>query len=1095
MEAIRSAIFILVAVLVFSFAEAQDDSDETFNCPDKKENRKAYYAHHLSCDRYWECDNAGNAKLKTCGNGLAFDDSDPRHERENCDYLFTVDCGDRVELGDAKAQRDALIESDEEFDCPKPNGYFPHHISCDKFWQCEKNRATLKFCGNGLVFDDSADTHENCNYPFTTDCGDRLEIEPPISTQFCPRLHGVFPDEDDCGVFYSCWNGEAKKYNCAAGLAFDQVNRVCVWADQVASCKTTDVAEGFQCPDPATVEQSGSFTRHAHPDDCRKFFVCLEGVARMYGCSIGTVFNTDSSACDDPENVPGCEKYYGDVDLKALKKAQAAGGGFVAKKSRPQQQDDDEDDSYQVCFSGQSQCPQANGRFPVPDQCDAYIICRDGIAETQLCPDGLVFNEKKTRVNSYPCDYPVDVECGTRTRIQSAQPSEHCPHQYGLYSHEDVRNCGQFWNCAAGRAYLFDCPEGLAFNSETLRCDWPDESPTCDPEVFLGFRCPPATPELLEANLGNPRYSHPNECSKFYTCIDGIKPRLISCRSGFVFNPTLNACDDPENVPGCSLINGQCEFPDGFFPDSRQCDKYFECVGGSAVEQLCPDGLVFNDYSTRYARCDLPTAVDCTRRSALQPAQPSLNCPRKWGFFKSSNPRACGQFYRCVDGEAHETDCPEGLVYSDLSGNCEWPDEVDGPCTPEGKKKLLRLNLNYSKDLGSQWVRENEICIVHSTIAVNACPELEGIQVYPHATSCDQFFLCVNGSLTLETCPNGLLFDGLGAVAHFCTYNWQVDCGDRKDFAPPVRTEFCPWLYGIFPITSSCNTQFHKCAEGEAYVTDCEPGLAYDDRTHSCNWPDLLDDCDGTAVTGFQCPSKPTGLSARFYPHPRYPHPALAQQTDVCQSKSNTAYHETHCDKYYACVDGITELIDCPNGLVYIGRGNGLTQHCDYPWRGECGDKLNRNAAIQTEHCEWLYGIFSHETSCTRYWTCWNGTAVEQYCIGGLLYNEETHACDWPQNVNGCQKHPLCKDDPDGRVTLGKSCTRFWQCIGGYPRLMRCAATLVFDKHSRRCVEPPTEDCDVLPTTTVQPNDTGANVPLSAVQKGKPQPFKDPNNQ
>lgn len=60
---------------------------------------------------------------------------------------------------------------------------------------------------------------------------------------------------------------------------------------------------------------------------------------------------------------------------------------------------------------------------------------------------------------------------------------------------------------------------------------------------------------------------------------------------------------------------------------------------------------------------------------------------------------------------------------------------------------------------------------------------------------------------------------------------------------------------------------------------------------------------------------------------------------------------------------------------------------------------------IGTEHCGWLYGIFGHETSCTRYWTCWNGTATEQLCIGGLLYNEDTHSCDWPENVSGCQKH------------------------------------------------------------------------------------------
>lgn len=60
---------------------------------------------------------------------------------------------------------------------------------------------------------------------------------------------------------------------------------------------------------------------------------------------------------------------------------------------------------------------------------------------------------------------------------------------------------------------------------------------------------------------------------------------------------------------------------------------------------------------------------------------------------------------------------------------------------------------------------------------------------------------------------------------------------------------------------------------------------------------------------------------------------------------------------------------------------------------------------ISTEHCDWLYGIFGHETSCTRYWTCWNGTATEQLCIGGLLYNENAHSCDWPENVDGCQKH------------------------------------------------------------------------------------------
>lgn len=54
---------------------------------------------------------------------------------------------------------------------------------------------------------------------------------------------------------------------------------------------------------------SGSFSRHAHPDDCRKYYICLEGIAREYGCPIGTVFkigdSDGSGACEDPEDVPG----------------------------------------------------------------------------------------------------------------------------------------------------------------------------------------------------------------------------------------------------------------------------------------------------------------------------------------------------------------------------------------------------------------------------------------------------------------------------------------------------------------------------------------------------------------------------------------------------------------------------------------------------------------------------------------------------------------------------------------------------------------------------------------------------------------------
>lgn len=69
--------------------------------------------------------------------------------------------------------------------------------------------------------------------------------------------------------------------------------------------------------------------------------------------------------------------------------------------------------------------------------------------------------------------------------------------------------------------------------------------------------------------------------------------------------------------------------------------------------------------------------------------------------------------------------------------------------------------------------------VAHGAAAPH-CPDPYGEQAYAHPDNCDQFFLCTNGTLTLETCENGLLFDGKGAVHNHCNYNWAVDCGERK---------------------------------------------------------------------------------------------------------------------------------------------------------------------------------------------------------------------------------------------------------------------------------------------------------------------------
>ncbi len=80
----------------------------------------------------------------------------------------------------------------------------------------------------------------------------------------------------------------------------------------------------------------------------------------------------------------------------------------------------------------------------------------------------------------------------------------------------------------------------------------------------------------------------------------------------------------------------------------------------------------------------------------------------------------------------------------------------------------------------------------------------------------------------------------------------------------------------------------------------------------------------------------------------------------------------------------------------------------------------------------------------------------------------------------------LCKDDANGNVPLGKSCNRYWACQGGYPRLQRCPAMLVFDKNRKRCVTPPTEDCEVPTTSAPPPEDQFDNPSGSGPRSANP---------
>lgn len=71
------------------------------------------------------------------------------------------------------------------------------------------------------------------------------------------------------------------------------------------------------------------------------------------------------------------------------------------------------------------------------------------------------------------------------------------------------------------------------------------------------------------------------------------------------------------------------------------------------------------------------------------------------------------------------------------------------------------------------------IGIEYSLAGAPPCPDTYGLATGAHPEYCDKFYKCENGTLTLETCENGLMYDGKGAVHNHCNYNWAVNCDKR----------------------------------------------------------------------------------------------------------------------------------------------------------------------------------------------------------------------------------------------------------------------------------------------------------------------------
>ncbi|GFR29810.1 obst-E [Trichonephila clavata] len=201
--------------------------------------------------------------------------------------------------------------------------------------------------------------------------------------------------------------------------------------------------------------------------------------------------------------------------------------------------------------------------------------------------------------------------------------------------------------------------------------------------------------------------------------------------------------------------------------------------------------------------------VLCVSVTVAQQAKSKEICKRDNGFFPHED--YCDYYYECVDGVAYLQECPNGLAFSGpgrgLLEKCDYPHRVGCP-DPENK----RIMGQAARGSGS-------------------CPYLYGIN--PHEKSCTRYWLCWNGTGTVQMCPFSLLYN---EVEHACDWPDKVPGCQQHPLCKDSPN-------GLKAIQGSCVRYWH-CVGGYPRLQRCPAGLAFHQEAQRCDWTGNVPGCE-----------------------------------------------------------------------------------------------------------------------------------------------------------------------------------------------------------------------------------------------------------
>lgn len=725
---------------------------------------------------------------------------------------------------------------------------------------------------------------------------------PEPQPDFCfGKKDGDYALEKCSAKYVSCVGYSSVSRECQGGLVFDSVHNDCTHQLKSVDCTGQQRAPpAAPAPAPAPADQpsapefdcagqdNGFYANPAKACDV-VYYACSGGRSSQLVCSGNLNFDPELKICDVYANVPVCSGSPRTSPLPITPFVPAEQPAPPAVPA-PALVDFDcsalEDGNYARGCSG------------------SYFACVGRQAHLRECPLNFVYD-----VALDQCEQREFVEaCGGKPRapVQPEAVIEKVPSSVfdcsaledGFYVNPAAKCSATYYACSGKQAEKLQCPEGLAFEPESLSCQPTDAAFICTgvrpvaaeatPAPTPGPTFPPV-PFDCAGKQDGPHANPTDKCSKlFFICSNGIATQE-QCAADSVFDAEKKACNLFENVFACTglpppapvvFVQEEWKIPEsadldcrqlanGLYPNHKEAcsQEYYVCSNGISFVKRCLKSLFFDPDLKVCQVFDFVFVCSGQRPTTYVPMEQELfvntPAPQKAKLFDCSdlpdgqypNPgQKCSNFYHvCSNKQDDLMYCPGDLFFSPEDKVCARFVEIEScsglpPSVPDVPAQL-----------------PSDFAPLPS-VPFDCSGKPDGDYPSP-SQPCDHiYFSCVDQQARLHECQaSNLFFDD---KLDLCAPKDEVPAcgGSPKVFEPilpqpePEAVPFdCSRLDDGHYSAEDCASFYYSCVGKKASRSECAAGLKFDPKTLICDFAEFVVSCGGAprpAVVAEQ-PSEP----------------------------------------------------------------------------------------------------------------------------------------------------------------------------------------------------------------------------------------------